>query len=90
MCASARTSCARAGPYPQACLPRARGNAQGGFFRIRFGQAGVGNPSDTYGLKYEPSKPPPRVPPQRVSWSAARQRCYEFRPRPSDYVSKVA
>jgi hypothetical protein len=68
--------------------------ADSGFFRVRFGAAGVGNPSDTLGLRYAPgpgvSAPPPYG--GRLEGPARRREagCRVYRAAASDYVSKVA
>ncbi|KAI8467901.1 MAG: hypothetical protein J3K34DRAFT_523368 [Monoraphidium minutum] len=63
--------------------------AEGGVFRVAFGAAGIANPDDTYGLKFALAKP--RPPPSRLlTPSAAKPGCWEYKARPSDFVSRVA
>lgn len=68
--------------------------AAGGFFRIAYSSnVGVGNPADTYGLKFTLNDASPADEALRFRLSPApggRPGCYRYAAAPSDYVSGVA
>jgi len=61
------------------------GFADGGFFRIGFGVAGVCG--EAYGLTFSQSR---GVPLDRITASRSRPGCYDYKASSYDYVSKIA
>jgi hypothetical protein len=64
--------------------------ADGGYFRIGFGVSGIASPTGTYGLRFLPSTPPQRVPPDLVVASAAHPGCLEYKAQAWDRIDGVA
>jgi hypothetical protein len=63
--------------------------AEGGFFRAAFGVCNIADPSDTYGVIWQPKQPPLRSTP--VVPVPGRPGCYTYLVRSSEpYLSKVA
>ena len=63
------------------------GFADGGYFKVAFGAAGVCD--EARGLIFTPPNPPP-IPVARVKPSMSKPGCYSYRATTWDYVSKVA
>lgn len=63
--------------------------AAGGFFKIAIGVDGVGQPGDTFGIKFNLFQPLPK-PVGRLAPSVAKPGCYDYRALQSDFVSRLS